>query len=281
MTDPTDQQSGSTFVPEPISIHTIDEAAYRKCFDGVMTPRMAVLAVVFLVAGGVLVFWPLAGGLGIVVVAAVAIGVTIVVLLMVVAQFYLNRWWQLKLWRATRIELWPDCIIRRIEGRPPLVIRKEDVASIWVKKGVPRRLVVRSKRGFYESMGIPAAVIGFEELCERVRAWGVPESWGAWSYLRHPSFVFGVVMPLAAFYGAMEVDNPVLVTVFTLITVSGSALFAWRLWTGRHRDKWTRRLVWLIPVFLAVFLGMETFEKWLQYYDVPFQGFMRPIFLWL
>jgi hypothetical protein len=267
----TDSPSPNTFIPQPLSIHTFDEEAFRKWSRRpiIVLGRWALLIPV--------------GTFVMVISSAVRYPKKLIVLWLVPAccaalavlsalAFFAKPRWERRLWGATRVEVWPDCVIRRIEGRPPLVIRYEEVASV---RRNPDGLMIRKVGDPFNPMFVPVFFWGLDELHAHILG-----RQGSWScrglpLWRDPRFLIPAFGPVVGFYACIPVENPWIATLGAALAVVTSSLFARSIWRGQHRDKWTLRIVWAYPAAVLAIFVPAVADKWLRLYGWSLMELLR------
>ncbi|MBN2581434.1 MAG: hypothetical protein JXL80_00085 [Planctomycetes bacterium] len=272
---PPPPAGGHTFLSEPLSVHTFDEEAFRdRSGTVVVTPGMVVLAAILLAAGGVALLWHHLGTHMTAFAAALVIGIVMILLLVSMAAVYIDRWCRITLWRATRVEVWPDCIIRRTNGRPPLAIRRDEIASVhrnWT--GVK----IRKAGDPFNPMFVPEYLVGFDDFWEHVRQWQVSGAFREKSVWREPSYLIGVLGSNAGLWICLLTENPWFATAAAAMAIAASSLVALFIWQGRHRDKWSRRLVWAYPALMLVAVGLIVADAWLPEFGTRLFRVIRPL----
>lgn len=264
-----DSPSPNTFIPQPLSIHTFDEEAFRRWArrPAQVLVRLSVLLNVLVLAvlnalvvsHGVSFLW-------------LGLALHIPCMLFCVVVFFMMRPWQRRLWSATRVEVWPDCVIRRIEGRPPLVIRYEEVASVCRNS---QGLKIRKVGEPFNPMFVPVFFWGFDECCGLIDQRRDMFSCRGRSVWRDPRFLIFTFGPLVGFYACFPVQNPWLATLGAALAIVTSSLFARSIWRGKHRDKWTLRMVWAYPAAVLAIFVPAVADKWLQSYGSSLMELLR------
>jgi hypothetical protein len=262
-----------TFIPQPLSIHTFDEEASRARAKRTTRTVVKVLATAAVPVGvGLVLLWVWRGYSWIESIG-IAAGMVGFLLVSVLASLRVTSWWANKLSQATRIEVWPDCVISRMEGRPPLVVRPEDVVSVSIRDSM---VCFRTKGDSWNDLVVSCDIVDFDRFRGHVRSWphARTESWcqfvlwnlchtwhDPWWAVDHAGVCIGL-------WTCMLATHPGTATIGAVAAVALSSHTAWRIWRGRHRDKWTRRLVWAWPVAILLFCGEMVVHVFLRFYGI-------------
>ena len=249
-------------VSAPISIHGLEPADVRRLFvHRVAWPTGVGIAItgVWLLVPGAFYGYGSAGYEGLLIGSAV--GAAAFLPLMYVAY----RFWFRPVILGTTYELWPDRIVSRILGRPPLVIRRDEVASVRVTPWVGRHMVVENHHG--ECMSIPWCVRGFEQLAETLKGWTPTAEAGRQLRRRQNWRAMRWLMVATVALFSVAPTNPIWGTAALPVV---AAAFAWQAWEGcrrEHLDKISRIFFLLacaaLPLIMTGFVALR-WGQWLR-----------------
>ncbi|MBN2581433.1 MAG: hypothetical protein JXL80_00080 [Planctomycetes bacterium] len=171
---------------------------------------------------------------------------------------------QLTLCRGSAIELWSDSLVYRIDGRPPLVIRREDMEYLQLRPGPNGVLLVRGRDGLQQSLLISTGIGDFDHLYATLRQW-CPDAPKGNALLRLRLWFFGInVLMIVASVAIILADNLWLVTAAAVAVL---AIQAWRirlLWRTPTIDKIGRRRIWFLAVVGLAVVGVAAM-KWVLF----------------
>jgi hypothetical protein len=150
--------------PRPISIHGVEPATYdrymRRRFLMALGLQLALcgpLLAGLLIYPGIVndsTLWAIAAG------ALVSASIASVGIL-----YVSHRIQQRPIALNTTYELWPDCLVSRVAGSPPVVVRKDSVAGVAQRRRPWKGLTICNLQG--EWIAVPECVNDFEPLWRR------------------------------------------------------------------------------------------------------------------
>jgi len=262
MTQDDEPQGNNVLIPRPISVHALSEDNYRRRFRHVITPTASLTGIA---VTGVCVYFAVTAKALWWIAPAIILGIAVPVGVVNTWRSYRHG---LKLCQSSAVELWPDGITYRIAGRPPLVIRREDMVSLKFKPGRNGRLYV-GNRDASRSVAIANDVNDFDALHRALSEW-CPENRSAanpFLRLRRLSYALAAVN-IACFLVVLWVRNVWIVTPAAIVVLGLDIRSFVAIHRAEYLDKASRRRRWILVASCLLVLALAT-VKWLSHYGVP------------
>ncbi len=257
----TEPQQDNVFIPQPLSIHRMSEDEFRRHYKRSAIGGMAWFTL--LLPGSYVIIHFARGTAG---GSSLWIGLSVFVPALVISlllSYWIGFRRQLRICHGTTIELWPDSLIYRIDGRPPLVLRREEIESLQLRPAA-RVLFVKSSKGIERSLLIATGINDFDKLHEALSCW-CPESpqSNPWLRLRLHQAILSA-LSVGSVLGVCYSSDLRLVTPAAMVIILVTAWHVVVILRASHLPKRTRHKVWL-SVTLCVVLVAVAALKWFKW----------------
>lgn len=253
--------SGSLFAETPISVHGVTPAAFRAKFNRDIRRGIVLMVCIY---GALLAVTAIRQAIQghnpgyLWVTVWLVVGAAFVTALLWAVALALGYFYGDRTALATTYELWPDGLVMRVIGRPPLRIDRGNV--IGIGRDSRNNLHVRSAT---TQIVIPAEVNDLYALEATLLRWD-PRSVkqrlrqsgdGAWAS--------DLVVPISILIALQMPSHALLATALCTVGILWCGALAYRDYYHKmHFDPWRHRLAIAVPSALALLLAFRIWSAW-------------------